>query len=580
MAASTTTSTKRNNLFSHHGDDLINDNLGGEVGQNNDMGNDDIYLEDGERNDDEGSSDSSRGNLFEPNLRTGSSTGRYSDDVDDTPTEVFPVTGSIETITIKTLSLRMSDLMPNDRSHHFEVWMYTGPPGDDNGVIDANENDMDDDPTNDNPVVPSKGDYKSARAKFADWQLVAEGLEGDLILDTDFYDTSGHVFNIGTNATTGPLGNLSEYYNNVDEVTLAAKQYNAKMLRDDGGMDAFTVEGGFATTYFYKIPEDIFTPLKIPKYNGKLTLFVTLNRAALQYGTATEDESNAIDASTQDEVPIGNGNDVDLNLHVGEGVLVYPWLFEDAFYQRRRFLGKVWYDEQTPCDDSEYVPSVGAEVIDVSDETAVPSKPNARSFDEEDLPINTTPMISNRNGRVIMSDLLISVALIKDRPLPSMPNDVKATLERMLLNFFDYGISDFCSLTWSEAAIVTDQDARSIIIEFPAAGNAIPSMTGNRKREGHGTHYLRQLVQSTFLPPPTSSRNELLGSISVLDITASFEAMFDSVSCPNLSKEEFTILIEGFINDNRGDLLKRLKAASGFYFSNAFGVSADAILGD
>lgn len=573
MTASTTTSVKRNNLFSHHGDDLINDNLAGEVGQNNDLGDDDVDVEDGERNDDGVSNDGYRGNLFKPNLQTGSSTGRYSDDVDDTPTEV----GSIETITIKTLSLRMSDLMPIDSSCHFEVWLYTGSSGEANGVIDSNENDMDDDPTNDNPVVPSKGDYKSARAKFADWQLVAEGLERDLILDTDFYDSSGHVFNIGTNATSGPLGNLAEYYNNVDEATLAAKQYNAKMLREDGGMDAFTVEGGFATTFFYKIPEDIFTPLKIPKYNGKFTLFATLNRAALQYGTATEDESNKIDASTQDKVPNGNGNDVDLNLHVGEGVMVYPWMFENAFYQRRRFLGKVWYDDQTPCDDNEYVPPVETEDIYASDETVLPSKSHARSFDKEYFSINTTPMISSRNERVIMSDFLISVALIKDRPLPPMPNDVKATLERMLLNFVDYGISDCCSLTWNEAAIVTEQDTRSIIIESPAAGNAIPSMIENRQREGHGTHYLRRLVESTFLPPPTSSRNQLLLSISVLDITASFEATFDPVSCPNFSKEEFTILIEGFINDNRGDLLKRLKAASGFYFSNAFGVSADAL---
>ena len=577
MTAPTTASVKRNTLFSHHGDDLINDDLAGEVGQNNSMGDDDVDVEDGERNDDEGSDDGSRVNLFEPNLRAGSSTGRYSDDVDDSHTEVLPVTGNIDTITIKTLSLRMSDLMPNDSSCHFEVWVYTGPPGDDNGFIDANENDMDDDPTNDNPVVPSKGDYKSARAKFADWQLVAEGLERDLIPDTDFYDSSGHVFNIGTNATTGPLGNLAEYYNNIDEVTLAAKQYNAKMSRDDGGMDAFTVEGGFATTYFYKIPEEKFTPLKIPKYNGKLTLFATLNRAAMQYGTATEDESNEIDASTQDEVPNWNGNDFDLNLHVGEGVMVYPWMFEDAFYQRRRFLGKVWYDEQTTCDDNEYIPPVETEGIDVSDETAVPSKPNARSFDDEDLSINTTPMISSRNERVIMSDLLISVALINDRPLPPMPNDVKATLERMLLNFVDLGIGDFCSLTWNEAAIVTKQDARSIVIESSVAGNAIPSMTESRKREGHGIHYLRRLVESTFLPLPTSSRNQLLRSISVIDITASFEAMFDSVSCPNFSKDEFAIHIEVFINDNRGDLLKRLKAASGLFFSNAFGVSADAL---
>ncbi|KAL3778471.1 hypothetical protein ACHAW5_005980 [Stephanodiscus triporus] len=490
---------------------------------------------------------------------------KNSDGVGDIPSDIFSSTGNIETITIRTLSLRMSDLIPDDSSNHFEVWLYTGLSEDDNGIIEVNENDIDDDPANNNLVVPSKGDYHSARANFSYWQLVGEGKESDLILDADFNDSSGHTFNPGVNARTGPLGDLVKNYNNTDEVNLAARQYNIKMLKGDGGMDAINNEGDVVTSYFYKIPEELFTPLKIPKYNGKLTLFVTLTRAALQCGSESEDESNETDVSAQDDV-----KNESLNLHVGEAVLVYPWMEDDAFYYRRRFLGKVWYDEQIPCNDNEYAPPVASEVFDVG-------KSNAHAVDEEDL----SPMMSSRSERVVMADLLISVLLIEDRLLPPMPDDVKATLGRELLKFFDNGIRDFCFLTWNNVAKVTEQDARSIIIdESPDTGNTSPSTMESKKRERSGTRYLRRLLEPIFLASPNTARNQLLRSISILDFTMSFEAMYDAVSCPIETMEDFAILIEGLVNDNREDLLKRLKAASDFYFSNAFGVSADAFVGD
>jgi hypothetical protein len=162
-----------------------------------------------------------------------------------------------------------------------------------------------------------------------------------------------------------------------------------------------------------------------------------------------------------------------------------------------------------------------------------------------------------------------------------MPDDVKATLCLELLKFFDNGIRDICFLTWNNVAKVLEQHVRSIIIdESPDTGNTSPSTMESKKRESSGTRYLRRLLEPIFLASPNTARNQLLRSISVLDFTMSFEAMYDAVSCPNETMEDFAILIEGLVNDNREDLLQRLKAASDFYFSNALGLSADAFFGD
>ena len=104
-----------------------------------------------------------------------------------------------ETITIKSLSLRMANFLP-ELNTHFEVWLYTGPPG-----AELNDNDIDNDPTNDNTILPAKGEYQQSRANFYHWNLVAEGYENELIQDTKFYDTNGHIFNIGTGTTDGPV---------------------------------------------------------------------------------------------------------------------------------------------------------------------------------------------------------------------------------------------------------------------------------------------------------------------------------------------------------------------------------------
>ena len=285
---------------------------------------------------------SSYGNIF-------SITTQESDDTISSP--------STETITIKTLSLRMADFRPEGgpwEASSFEVWLYTGS-GDN---IEYNENDLDDDPSNDNLVRPSKGEYQASRANFNDWILISEGLEKELLPDTDFFDNNGHIFNIGAGTTVGPLGSLDNY-ENMEEFTIAAREWNNKKLLDDGGMEVVTAEGEESYTYYLKIPEEKFMPLKLPKHDGRLTLFVTLDRVGLQYGYAAKQEFDRVDVTKHDFIDQTPSMDVfndnlNLQMHVGEGVIFYPWMEEEFFYQTRRFLGKVWYEATIPC---QYTPS-------------------------------------------------------------------------------------------------------------------------------------------------------------------------------------------------------------------------------
>lgn len=159
--------------------------------------------------------------------------------------------------------------------------------------------------------------------------MIAEGNERELLPDTDFFDNNGHIFNIGPGTTVGPLGNFDRY-TNMEEVTAYAKKWNTGALNENGGMDVISAEGEYTETYFFKIPEEKFTPLKLPQNNGKLTLFVTLDRVGLQYGYAAKQEFDKIDVQKHDyidQVPsLDSLNDnTNLQMKIGEGVIFYPW---------------------------------------------------------------------------------------------------------------------------------------------------------------------------------------------------------------------------------------------------------------
>ena len=500
-------------------------------------------------------------------------TGDYFD-IDTEFESIYEGTGT-ETITIKTLSLRMADFRPNEDTH-FEVWLYTGS-GDN---IEYNENDLDDDPSNDNLVMPSKGEYQASRAKFNDWILVSEGLERELLPDTDFFDHNGHVFNIGAGTTVGPLGRLDNF-ENMEDVNLAIKDWNDPLTTPRGGMEAVTAEGEKTNTYYFKIPEEKFMPLKLPKHNGKLTLFVTLDRVGLQYGYAAKQEFDRVDVTKHDYIDqtpsldVLNGN-VNLQMHVGEGVIFYPWMEEEFFYQTRRFLGKIWYDALIPC---EYAP-----VTTILDATETPSV--APTPDNTMSPSMPPSLMPTENGTYVAADLLISV-LIKDGPLPPMPSDVQAIFEDTVLDFVNDEFGDFCPLTWNEGATVAQQEVSAV-----GGLSSGASSTGRRKRNGDnegvsatterapdsngGGRYLRQLLEPIF-SPPKKRRSRMLQAITLLDATTVFDAIYNSNSCPNKKPEELATLIEEFINNNEEELVGKLQAAHD-YFKDAMGVSADLIV--
>ena len=64
----------------------------------------------------------------------------------------------------------------------------------------------------DNLVVHSEGEYQVSKAKFTYWVLIAEGVEEELVPNTDFFNHNGHIFNIGAGTTIGSLGRLDVEY--------------------------------------------------------------------------------------------------------------------------------------------------------------------------------------------------------------------------------------------------------------------------------------------------------------------------------------------------------------------------------
>jgi len=587
------------NLFKRHGrvdksPAPSNRNLFNSHSDKKKKGEDNLFSHrDGEIIDLDKEEESSSSNLFDyntrhlqstgDNIQIGSTGGSFADtgDYDDIDTEtesVYDGTG-VETITIKTLSLRMSDFQP-ELGTHFEVWVYTGS----GSNIELNENDLDDDPTNDNTILPTKADYteeddegNNGRAKFSDWSLVADGYERELIPDTEFFDNNGHIFNIGAATTIGPIGRLDKY-ENMEEVTIKARQWNDGKIRSDGGMDAITAEGEVTETFFYKIPESKFTELKLPKNNGKLTLFVTLDRVGLQYGYAAKQEFNQVDVMKHDYIDqtpsldVLNGN-VNMRTHVGEGVIFYPWVKEKFFYQTRRFLGKIWYDAKIPC---EYMPQT--EVIDIPE--------------EEGEPTFSPTLLSTNEGTNVSVPILLTV-LVKDE-VPPMPVDVKEIFEDTVADFVDDNLGDFCPLTWNVGAKVTDQSVSSNVL----GSTTPPGTVVQQRRDGNGhsissrrepdvppdlkgggsSRYLRELIEPIFYKP-MKQRARRIQAITAVDADTTFDALYDGLECPNKTPEEFAQVIEEYINDNEPELLKELKAKHD-YFKDAFSITADSILPD
>jgi len=270
-------------------------------------------------------------------------------------------------------------------------------------------------------------------------------------------------------------------------------------------------------------------------------------------------------------------------MSVGEGVIFYPWMEEELFYQTRRFLGKIWYEARIPC---EYVPI--AEVLGIPDvESAAPS-----SSPEEmpSLAPSGTPSVApSMIGTNITAELLVSV-LVKNGELPPMPLDVQEVFEDTLLEFVKDEFGEFCPITWNEGANVVGQDLTPVGRPSSSGstlegrrrrfidGGEDPQHVSKRKKNTYdGGRYLRRFLEPIF-NPPKKARSRLLNTITLLDVSTVVDALYSSNACPGKTPEELAALLETYVNDNDDDFLDLLKAAHD-YFKDAFGVSADVVEG-
>ena len=472
---------------------------------------------------------------------------------------------SVPTITIQTLSLRMADFRP-DLGTNFEVWLYTG------DQTNLNDNDMDGNPVNNNKVKPTRDEYQQSRAKFSEWTLLVTAPESELIPDTAFYDNNGHLYNIEPEGDGGDTLGDYKTFDNLEDVTIAAGEWNDPLLRPDGGMDATTQDGEYTPSYFMKIPEDLFIPLLLPKFDGKLTLFVTLDRVGMQYGYARTDEFDEIDVTKHDyldqvqTLDVLNGN-VNLQMHVGEGVILYPWLEEEFFYNTRRFLGKIWYLAQIPCDYSDY--------LDRFKETPMPSSQPSASLSLAPTFRPTGNMTTVGPGTLCLS------ALMKEEKEEPMPPPTIDKFEKLVENFVGGPLSDYCLR--NEKVTVVNQTLSGTI---GGGGSSSPTaearsgqvgwgkVTGTAVKGGSPSNS-RSLWQ---LLDPISSKfsRRLQVAISKLEIDLLLEGIVNEQNCPDRNKTQMVEIAVAAINDRNYEFMAELASMDGDgYFSEVFGVSVD-----
>ena len=479
---------------------------------------------------------------------------------------------SVETITIQTLSLRMADYRP-DLGTNFEVWLYTG---DQN---DLNDNDIDGNPFNNNKIQPSRGEYQLARAKFSDWKLLVIEPEEKLVPDTAFYDQNGHLYNIEPEVNGGTVLGDYKTFDHLEDVTIAAKEWNEGLLRPDGGMDATTQDEEFTKTYFYKIPEDLFVPLLLPKFDGKLTLFVTLERVGMQYGYAQKDEFDNIDVSKHDYIDqvksldTLNGN-VNLQMHVGEGVIMYPWLEEEFFYTTRRFLGKIWYLAQIPCEYSD--------LFDRFRDTPMPSvqTTGAPSISPSFSPSGDLAIVGP--GTLCMSTLM------KEEKEEPMSTDTTKKLETMIEEFVGSALSNIC-LRNNQVTVINQT-----VSALPIGGETTTPTAAARSGVGWGkitstkevkdqpsdSRNLGQLVASissmlgSGLQQSIPSTRRLQVAISKLEIELLLEGMVNAENCPNRNETQMVEMAVNTISERNDDFMAELKNVDE-YFAEVFGVSVN-----
>lgn len=472
----------------------------------------------------------------------GISLGGDSDNIsmDDTALEM-------EYIRITSISLRvLTPLLNQASSTNYQVWYRQG----------------------DYKLEDNSTQAFDTRGNFSGWTLVADGNSMGSNPPKDSEDSGNSETTIQIEETTNQPDTTSQEPLVLDSNFLSGvypsdnNDYKAvpSTLLKDGGMDTLDSGGSRIKTYLYQIPTSIFTAVDIPKYGGKVSFYVTLEKAKLQNGAANEDEWDSIDVENE-EYDYGSNNNEDMNvrIHVGEAVNSHPWTDILGFYNPRRFLGKVWYDQITavPCDMHESAPSQSPT------ELALPPLPGS----------GTAPDFG-AVGEAVETRFVVSVFLQQDiRDARKMNEEVQEVFRVTMMDFLnEEWVMGHC--VWGEA----------LEVEFQKLSLLKGVRHGRRHR-----HLLRGGAQRqhTF-GPLFSKRRQLQTEITILQVEMFIKGLaYDDLRvCPNGAipatpttrgdnwDETMAQIGMDYVADNADKLVDDLKE-SHVYFKEIFAVSAD-----
>lgn len=353
-------------------------------------------------------------------------------------------------------------------------------------------------------------------------------------------------------------------------------------LLPDGGMETLNVNGNPVKTYLYRIPDAIFEPILLPKFGGRASFYVTLDRALMQAGGADGDERHAVDVENAEWDPDGDKyKDMNVRIHVGEGVTSYPWPDISAFYQPRRFLGKVWYEQvlHTPCHLHETYPSASPSELVIPELPLIVDGDDDEGEEEEKEEENSTPP-----GEEIETRFVVTVFLQQDIEFSTRMNDeVMANFTKAVLKFLNEEyVYDYC--IWGTELEVTHQKM-SLLVD---------GRDRNRNlRGGGGEKPANNMSRSDLLfeKIPTSEERQqrrLQTEITILQVEVSVDAVAydDPGVCPEGAipatptdhgddwEESVAWIGIDYIIDNSDRLVEKLRS-SHEYFDAIIVVSAD-----
>jgi len=433
-----------------------------------------------------------------------------------------------------------------------------------------------------------RGEVYDMRGNLEGWTLVAggnslgyqpPGLEGE---DEETGKTNNNINNrtntntvyqepmiLDSNFQSGAFPSDSNVYKPIPSSFLA-----------DGGKDTLNAGGSRIKTYLYKIPTSVFVPISIPRYGGKASFYVTLNRSLLQYGDAGDDEWDAIDVENgefDDDAHDDDEEDMNLRIHVGEGVTSNPWMDNANFYKPRRFLGKVWYEHtvKIPCGLHVGAPSQAPSVFEVP-----PLPPGSSVVGSS---VTSGGEFDTVMGKAVDATFVLSVFLQQDiRFARNMNDEVMDAFRRTMVDFLnEEWVMRHC--VWG---VELDVEFQMLSLLEGVRQRRRRRLLGERQLRGGGMERMQRHSFGALSPP--RRRRHLQTDITILQVEMFVKGVAhdDPRVCPASSTpatpttrgddwdETMSQIGIDFILENADRLGERLKMADA-YFGELFAVSAD-----